>query len=193
MRYKIIDSFLSAKECSEVISLAKERLAPSETWSVENGRSELSDYRQSEQMFFAPQETDLIKEIEARMVNATKLPVQNGEGLQVVHYGVGGYYKPHWDFFDPSYGGNTAIIRRGGQRIVTVLVYLNTVEQGGETFFPRVDVKVIPVTGMACVWWNVLPDGNGMSIDLSTYHEARPVLAGEKWICTKWFRENTFR
>ena len=44
---------------------------------------------------------------------------ENGEGLQVLHYGVGEKYEPHYDYFLDEF--NT---KNGGQRVATVLMYL---------------------------------------------------------------------
>jgi prolyl 4-hydroxylase len=77
----------------------------------------------------------------------------------------------------------------GGQRICTVMVYLNEVEGGGQTHFIRQGVSVTPQRGTALMWWNVR-DGQ---VDESTYHAALPVEAGEKWVATKWIRERPRR
>lgn len=195
MRYKIIDDFLSAEECKQLIEMSTTYLAKSSTWDVEKGQAAYSDYRQSEQMFFQQGANPLVKMIEDRIAKATKLPAENGEGLQIVHYNVGGYYKEHWDYFDPAYVGNQAVYHRGGQRIATVIMYLSTSEPdaGGETWFPRVGLNVLPKQGMALIWFNVDLSSGTSVIDQSTYHEAKPVLKGEKWIATKWIRERRFR
>lgn len=194
MRYKIIDNFLSDEECMNIIGMSKMRLTPSTTWNVEAAKSDLSDYRQSEQTFFAAQENSFIQQIEQRIADVTRLPIENGEGLQIVHYNQGGYYKPHWDYFDPEYSGNKSVLyNRGGQRIATVLMYLTDVEEGGETLFPRVGINVKPEQGKALIWFNVDLSSGTSVIDESTFHEAKPVVKGDKWIMTRWIRERRFR
>ena len=42
----------------------------------------------------------------------------------------------------------------GGQRVITVLAYLNDVEQGGATDFPEVGVSVKPNKGDVVVFHN---------------------------------------
>ena len=61
---------------------------------------------------------------------------------------------------------------------------------GGETNFPYAELKVEPSVGKAIIWHNVDEQGN---VDTSTFHEATPVIEGEKWIATKWLRAGTFR
>ena len=148
----------------------------------------MTDYRRSEQTYFLVGENKTVRDVEQRISTITNVPVENGEGLQIVRYTKGGYYKSHWDYFDPTWSGNVSTLDRGGQRIITFLIYLNT-SQGGETYFPHMNLRVEPKEGKAIVWYNIDPQGN---IDTSTFHEATPVVEGEKWIATKWLRANTF-
>ena len=76
-------------------------------------------------------------------------PVQNGEGLQVLHYQPGAEYKPHYDYFDPDEAGTPALLRRGGQRVASLICYLNTPRRGGVTVFPHIGLEVAPVKGNA--------------------------------------------
>lgn len=108
-----------------------------------------------------------------------------------MRYSEGGYYKAHWDFFSPELGGNKVMLEKGGQRFITVLIYLNNLDSmGGETYFPQMDLKISPKEGMALIWYNVDENGN---VDKTTYHEAMPVRAGEKWIVTTWLRERRYQ
>lgn len=213
MRYEILTDFLSQDECNQLITLAKSRLATSYTWDVTTGSSIVNEYRKSEQMFFNIRENQLIASIEERIANLTQIPIENGEGLQIVHYSPGQYYYGHWDYFAEEYEGNKGVINRGGQRIATVLMYLNNmytnfisekvtpeqeIELGekapiGDTFFPRMNLSVKPdKAGKAIFWWNLAQDGK--SVDPTTYHAGRPVpKSGNKWIMTKWLRSGTFR
>jgi prolyl 4-hydroxylase len=118
----------------------------------------------------------------------TKIGRDHGEEWQVVKYQPGGFYKEHWDYFDPAFEGNKPALQAGGQRILTILVYLATVKKGGETFFPSFDLKVQPKAGRAVLWRNVLADG---SLNTKTIHSGLPPENGEKWIATKWLRERS--
>lgn len=196
MLYEIIDDFLTQEECNQIVSMAKPRLQRSMVWDFATSSSKIDDYRNSEQMFFAVKENPLVAKIEERIANLTGFPIENGEGLQVVFYRSGGYFKPHVDAFDPRSEGNRSVFERGGQRLVTILIYLNDmynshVEDGGETYFPKIDLLVKPKKGKAVLWANV--DENGI-IDETSFHEGRPVPEGcEKIIMTKWIRSDTFR
>ncbi|CAJ1953635.1 unnamed protein product [Cylindrotheca closterium] len=119
---------------------------------------------------------------EEYLVPETKIPIS--ERLQLVHYDVGQQYTPHHDFSIPS--------TKHGQpsRFATILFYLNDVQSGGETSFPRwmngekKDIlRVAPEVGKAVLFYNQLPDGN---YDERSQHAALPVGKGEKWLTNLW-------
>jgi prolyl 4-hydroxylase len=141
-------------------------------------------------MFFQRGENEIVRSIEDRIAQLTGYPVENGEGLQVLRYGVGGHYRVHCDWFDPRFPGNESLLRTGGQRVATVIMYLNTVTRGGETYFPKLDLRIKPKEGSALQWWNVDEQGNP---DPTTTHSGEDVLEGCKWICTKWIRERAYQ
>ena len=69
-----------------------------------------------------------------RIAAAAGLHEPNGEGMQILRYENGQKYDPHYDYFHDQV--NSAP-RRGGQRMATMLIYLEDTEQGGETIFPN--------------------------------------------------------
>jgi prolyl 4-hydroxylase len=186
----VIEEYLSSEECASIIEMARNKLRPSTVWNVLKGESVVSDYRNSEQGWFRFHGNELVTLLERRLSENFKIPEENGEDLQVVHYNIGGYYKSHHDFFEPDVGRNDVELAKGGQRTLTVLMYLNTVEEGGATFFDKLDLRIKPKTGRAVVWHNITNEGK---VDHNTLHTAEPVSKGEKWIMTKWFRERKIR
>jgi prolyl 4-hydroxylase len=184
----VLRDFLSAEECAELIELAKSRLARSTTVSRETGEAQLHHARTSDGAFFNRGETQLIDKIEQRIAALTGWPVENGEGLQVLRYGIGGEYRPHFDYFDPALPGSHTHLARGGQRLGTLLMYLNTPEAGGHTSFPRVGMTAAPIAGHACYFASSWAD----VIDPRSEHASVPVTKGEKWVATKWLRERQF-
>ena len=79
------------------------------------------------------------------------------------------------------------MLARGGQRVGTLVIYLNTPELGGGTVFPDVGLEVAPVKGNAVFFSYDRPHAS-----TRTLHGGAPVLAGEKWVATKWLREREF-
>jgi len=186
-RVVVVAGFLSDAECDEMMAAARQRLARSETVDVGTGGSEVNAARTSEGMFFSRGESPLIARIEARLAAFTRWPVENGEGLQVLRYRPGAEYKPHYDYFDPEQPGTPAILKRGGQRVATVVMYLNTPEQGGATVFPDVQLEVAAQRGYAVFFSYAQPHPH-----TRTLHGGAPVVAGEKWVATKWLRQGRF-
>ena len=183
----VFSQLLSADECSALIEAARPRLARSLTVETHTGGEEVNADRTSEGMFFERGESTLVRQIEARIAALLHWPVDHGEGLQVLRYGPGAEYKPHYDYFDPQETGTPAMLRRGGQRLATLIMYLNTPEAGGATVFPALGLDVAPQCGNAVYFRYDRPEP-----ETRTLHGGAPVLAGEKWIATKWLRERKF-
>jgi len=183
----VFGGLLSDAECDGLIALSAPRLARSETVQNETGGSEVHAARTSEGMFFERGERPLIGTIEARIAELLCWPVSHGEGLQILRYEPGAEYKPHFDYFDPTHSGTPRILERGGQRVATLVMYLNTPDGGGATVFPDVGLEVAPVRGNA-----VFFSYERAHASTKTLHGGAPVTAGEKWVATKWLRQGVF-
>eukprot|EP00878_Enallax_costatus_P040156 GHUV01046158.1.p1 GENE.GHUV01046158.1~~GHUV01046158.1.p1 ORF type:complete len:377 (+),score=28.70 GHUV01046158.1:346-1476(+) len=188
--------FLSEDECNCLMNTARPRLKRSDVADSLTGQQKLSDVRTSSGMFFERGEDAVVRRIEERVAMVTMLPVDKGEGMQILHYGTAQEYKPHHDYF--SFEGRD---KNGGNRMATVLMYLTDVEAGGETVFPHVakapeqtlengwsncslkGLAVKPRKGDATIFWSIRPDG---TFDYKSLHGSCPVIAGEKWSATKW-------
>ena len=186
-RVVVFGGLLSDEECDEMIALAAKRLARSETVQTETGGSEVNEARTSQGMFFERGEYPVVARIETRMAALLDWPLENGEGLQVLRYGPGAEYKPHYDYFDPEHSGTPSILKRGGQRVASLVCYLNTPAKGGATVFPDVRLDVAPVRGNAVFFSYERAHPATKSL-----HGGAPVVDGEKWVATKWLREGRF-
>jgi prolyl 4-hydroxylase len=182
---RVLDGMLAEQECAELIELARPRLQRALTVDSE-GKHQIDHRRTSEGMFFALNELPLIGRIEQRLATLLGVPVNHGEGLQILHYLPGQEYEPHYDWFDPEQPGYAAITVTGGQRIASVVMYLNTPAQGGGTAFPEIGLTVTARRGSAVYF---AYEGG----DRSSLHAGLPVLRGEKWIATKWLRERPYK
>lgn len=186
-RVVVFGSVLSDEECEQLIALARPRLARSLTVATRTGGEEVNADRTSNGMFFQRAETELVRRIERRLAVLVHWPEENGEGLQILQYGPGAEYKPHYDYFDPAEPGTPTILKRGGQRVATIVMYLAEPDKGGGTVFPDVHLEVAPKRGNAVFFSYERPHPS-----TRTLHGGSPVLAGEKWIATKWMRERRF-
>ena len=186
-RVVVFGGLLSDEECDALVAAAGPRVSRSETVVYETGGNEVNPSRTSSGMFFGRGETPLCGLVEARIAALLRWPVENGEGLQVLHYPPGAEYKPHHDYFDPSQPGMAAVLRRGGQRVGSLVIYLNTPQRGGATVFPDVALEVAPVKGNAVFFSYDRPHEV-----TRTLHGGAPVQEGDKWVATKWLREGEF-
>lgn len=182
---RVLNNLLSQGECEALILEAKPRLQRAMTVDS-GGKQQVDARRTSEGMFFGIGETTLVKRIEQRIATLLSIPVDHGEGLQVLHYLPGQQYEPHHDWFDPEQPGFAAITAKGGQRIASVVMYLNTPEAGGGTAFPEIGLTVTALRGSAVYF--AYDTGDAASL-----HAGLPVSKGEKWIATKWLRERPFQ
>lgn len=186
----VLDGVLDAGECEQLIALARPRLRASTLVDPMSGQDVASAARTSEGMFFRPQENALVDRIDRRIAQLMALPLEHGEGLQVLRYPVGAQSQPHFDFLLPTHESNRASIARSGQRVSTLVMYLNDPAEGGETVFPESGLSVAPRRGSALYFEYCNSAGQ---LDPLSLHAALPVLAGEKWVATRWMRGRPFR
>ncbi|UGQ47994.1 2OG-Fe(II) oxygenase [Massilia endophytica] len=185
----VLDNLLTEEECDGLIALARGQLEPSATVDPLTGQNQVKDHRTSQGTFLKSEGSGLIQRVERRIAEVMNVPVSHGEALHILHYQVGAEYRPHFDYFDPANSGFAATLKRGGQRISTLIVYLNDVEDAGDTIFPKIHLSVVPKKGAAVYFEYVNESGQ---LDELTLHGGAPVVAGEKWVATKWMRLGEF-
>lgn len=88
------------------------------------------------------------------------------ETPSILRYDVGQEFKIHHDAFN------------GDERRHTVLVYLNEDFEGGETFLPEIDLKVVPKKGSCLVFTNI---DEQLQIIPQSLHSSLPIIAGVKY------------
>jgi prolyl 4-hydroxylase len=184
-----LGNVLDADECRTLIELARPRLKPSTLVDPMSGRDVVSDKRSSWGMFFRLEENDFIARLDRRLSRLMNLPLENGEGLQVLHYPTGAGSEPHFDYLQPGNAANRESIARSGQRVSTLVTYLNDVPAGGQTIFPALGWAVSPLRGNA-VYFEYADDRG--AVDARSLHASAPVTQGEKWVVTKWMRQRRF-
>ena len=183
------DNLMSPEECDELVKRSSGRMQQSRVVDDATGKESLHKDRTSEGTFFKFMEDDFIAMLDRRIAEVMHWPAENGEGIQILHYRPGGEYKAHFDYFPYDVAGSQRHLATGGQRVSTLVMYLNDVEQGGETTFPDIGVSVVPKKGSAVYFEYCNSKGQ---VDKLTLHAGNPVVKGEKWICTKWMRQNKY-
>lgn len=188
-RVVLFGNFLDETECDELIALAMPRLERSPVVGGTDGANQVHSHRTSRGAMLQRGESPLVARVEARIAAVLGWPVEHGEGLQILRYENGNEYRPHFDWFDPARPGPARHLERGGQRVATMILYLNDVEQGGATTFPEAGLAVQPRRGHALFFANT--DAQGRP-DPRSLHAGEPVTQGAKFIATKWLRERPY-
>ena len=185
------DALLSEEECEFLINLVEPLMQRSGTLNPDTGRIEHHPMRSSSERHLDHSLKDIaIHLIEQRWAAVAGLPVANGEPIMLLRYQPGEEYKPHYDWLTRRQIDAHPLSRAGGQRCTTVLSYLSDVEEGGGTAFPRLNLRVEAKQGRGLVIANCTPDGVP---DKRTLHAGLPVVRGEKWLATLWFREHALQ
>ncbi|KAL3378347.1 hypothetical protein AABB24_004321 [Solanum stoloniferum] len=192
-------NFATIEQCQGIIKMAKADLKPS-SLALRKGETaeNTKGIRTSSGMFISASEdkTGILDLIEEKIAMATMIPRTHGEAFNVLRYETGQSYHSHYDAFDPSQYGP-----QKSQRVASFLLYLSDVEEGGETMFPFesaqnmdanydfrkcIGLKVKPRRGDGLLFYSLFPNG---TIDPTSIHGSCAVIRGEKWVATKWIRD----
>ncbi|KAI8027095.1 putative prolyl 4-hydroxylase 9 [Camellia lanceoleosa] len=192
-------NFATAEQCQSIIEMARLKLKPS-TLALRKGETaeNTKGVRTSSGTFISASEdrTGVLAAVEQKIARATMIPRSHGEAFNILRYEIGQRYVSHYDAFNPTeYGPQKS------QRMASFLLYLSDVEEGGETMFPFengsnmgvgydyekcIGLKVKPRQGDGLLFYSLFPNG---TIDKTSLHGSCPVIKGEKWVATKWIRD----
>jgi len=111
-----------------------------------------NEFRTSKQAWLHNDLSPLIAELDQRIASLTRVPAEHNEPVQLLRYGEGTYYHAHNDWAElelyPDQKNIWANAQMGYQdRLATVFWYLNDVEVGGETIFPKQGQPICDVLG----------------------------------------------
>lgn len=178
---------MSKAECDRVIAKVQGRLQRASVYDPDTGGTLVVDHRSNSKAELFLTDIDLpFVLLHARMSAMLGLPSTHFELTNILHYSPGEQFKPHFDFLEKNEAGHAANMETLGQRIVTLLIYLNEGYEGGETRFPRVNYAFKGKTGDALMFGNVNEKG---APDPLTLHEGAPPSSGEKWLLSQWVRD----
>lgn len=181
-----IDEFLSPAVCDWLVTRAGAHIEPALVYDPDTGSGRRESVRTNTAAQFGLEKMDVVLAlVRERIARAVGLPVPGLEWTQVLHYAVGQTFDWHVDWLDPAMPGYAADLAARGQRIATLLVFLNDDFEGGETAFEAGGLRHRGRKGDALLWANTLPDG---SIDRRTRHAGLPPSKGEKWVLSQWLR-----
>ena len=185
----VFDDYLADIEIETLKKLASTQFREA---LVSGGKSGvLSAGRTGQNCWIKHHENKVISELSSRVSELVGIPLKNAESLQMIHYDVKQEYAAHFDAWDSSTERGQRCMVRGGQRLVTCLMYLNDVESGGGTVFPKLDLEVRARRGRMMMFYNCHTGTNQRHPH--SLHGGLPVERGEKWACNFWFREKVFQ
>lgn len=178
-----IEDFLTDKECDYLCSLIEDNPVRSTVSGTGYEASVVADFRTSSTKTLSYSDPT-VNAIDNRIAAELEMPKENGESFQGQVYEVGQQFKHHHDYFSNDSYINHCL--HSGQRLWTFMIYLNDVEEGGETDFPQISKTFKPKKRTAVVWRNAYATGQE---NPATLHAGLPVIKGKKIVITKWFRE----
>ena len=163
-----IDNFFTNEECLSYITRSQELgfEINSQTFSV-NAASK----RTSTTWFLKYSD---VPELTSRAMQLLNLHIQHFEEPQVVRYEFGQQFTWHYDAIPRIQ------LDSSGNRLVTLLVYLNNVTNGGSTCFKDLNIQVKPTQGKALVFFPCYRDGT---------NDERTMHAGQVAMDTKWIAQ----
>lgn len=176
-----IDGFLNAAECRQLMASARPLLHRSQA----KGRGQTTPRRTSFSCALAQADAAAAPVVE-RVAKLTGVAAAFQELPQVARYTSSQRYSEHHDGADPSTASGREFLEDGGQRICTVLIYLNDVAEGGGTHFPLLELTARPKQGRALVFFPGFANGE---LDTDMVHCAQPAV-DTKWVSQVWLRQD---
>lgn len=178
--------FLDRRSCARLIRLIDSEIGPSTLFNDGGAETGGAGVRTSSTHYFADSHRDAAT-LARRIDDLLGLDRAHAETMQGQRYLPGEQYRHHCDFFRTERAHWQRERLRGGQRTWTAMVYLNNVESGGATDFPRLGLSIQPEAGMLLVWDNITRGGRP---NRTTIHAGMPVETGAKYVVTQWYRQN---
>jgi len=180
----VVDEFLNEKETDFLIEAASDSFTPAPVVGVGNGV--ISETRTSSTCYLAKEE---VPDLTRKIASLTQKPIIHMELPQVGRYFTSQQYLPHYDAFNADEADGARFAANGGQRTVTVLIYLNDVARGGHTSFPQLGpLNIHPVRGTALVFFPATVDGH---LDPRALHAALPAV-DTKFVSQIWIRQGNY-
>lgn len=184
-----LDDYLTNEECDNFINLSKNKLQRAKVSDGKKDGGVVSKHRTGSNCWISHNFDEKTENFGKRIAKEVDHPLKNAEKFQIIYYGETQEYRRHYDSWDHDYSEKSLkCVKYGGFRLLTALCYLNDVEEGGGTDFPRLNLTVEAKKGRIVVFENTLKNTNKKH-PLSE-HAGMPVLKGEKYAINLWFREH---
>nr|CAD2169308.1 unnamed protein product [Meloidogyne enterolobii] len=184
----IFRNVVADEEIEILKRLSMPKMTISKVQHLKTGEPIIAPYRISKIAWLYPWENEVVLQLFKRMIFMTNLNMGSAEPLQIGNYGIGGHFRPHFDFARDN-STNTKESQKGyhflnlGTRIATALFYLSTPEKGDIQFLVMLkhllnQLKMMPFFGIICG-----------EVEMGILEHACPVLLGDKWVSNSWIHE----
>lgn len=183
-----IEDYLTPEECQHFISISQDKLK--QALVSGNDKGFVSQGRTGQNCWVHHKTDEITTRVAKQIADLVGYPMENAESFQLIYYDQEQEYRNHYDAwkFDQSEKSARCLLK-GGQRMVTALVYLNDVEEGGATKFTKLNISVAPKKGKILVFHNCFPGTN--EVHPLSEHAGTPVIKGEKYAFNLWFRQQS--
>ncbi len=182
----VVDDFLTAEDCAAVVEIGGSGMSRAVVSGAKGG---VQSAGRTNSVHWVPHAADpRLAGIADRVAGLLGSARAHAENFQVIHYAPAQEYRAHFDAFDANTERGKRNLEKGGQRVTTTLCYLNAVEAGGGTEFPKLGITVEPKPGRLVIF-NNCHEGSFERTPRSL-HAGLPVVAGEKWAFNLWFRQH---
>jgi len=186
---RVVEGFAPPAVAAWLIARAEHRLRHGEVNDSATGEVHTHTMRTAMSAPFNLLDKDMVTVVmQERAARATRLPVAQHEPPNVISYLPGQEFQPHYDYVDPAVPHFQMELMLQGQRVATVVTYLNDGFEGAETAFPRLSWSFKGGVGDALTFFNVGADGRP---DPRTLHAGLPPTNGRKWVLSQWLRDRT--
>jgi prolyl 4-hydroxylase len=183
---QIVNGVLTPEECQYIIDKATPLFARSTvvgSSGIDSSRTSLTAW--------IPKSDPVAQKVFAKALEFTGKTLAECEDLQVVKYDPGTFYREHHDSCCDGTQGCIDFEKEGGQRVATLLVYLNSDFKDGETHFPKLNLKLKADPGSGILFRPLGSDE--AKCHPKALHAGLPISSGVKYVCNAWVRENKFR
>ena len=181
----IHNGFISDKEGKYILDMAKPIFRESKLVSG------FSDSVRKSQTAWLDKNDHVIGTVIKRVCDITNIPFENAEKMQVVKYEPNGFYIDHFDASCDDRKECVEFEKNGGQRILTMIIYLNDDFTGGTTRFKNLQTEFQPVKNNGLLFYSLQKDGD--KCHPLSLHSGMPVKTGEKYIANIWLRERPYK
>ena len=178
---KIYLNFITQDEGKHILKTAEYNYED----SIVVGSENTEGIRKS-QTYWLSKDDPVAQNIIQKVCDIDGYSIDQAEDIQVVKYEPNGYYNEHHDSCC-DHDDKCEEFVKDGNRVLTMVIYLNDDFEGGATRFPKLDKNFKPKKYSGILFYPMNKDGD--KCHEKSLHSGMPVTKGQKYIANVWIRE----